>query len=82
MRGLRLTEIKSEGLKRDFTRYQLWEHPLRVSPDRLDLVWCEGKIIHHLRSWTEAVVYFNGLGPQYDQCEITIEGERWQREII
>jgi hypothetical protein len=55
MKTLRLTEIKSEGFKRNFTRYQLWEN---------------GIIIHHCRTRYDAYRLFKALAPYYDVLEV------------
>lgn len=75
MKGLRLTEIKSDGFRGRFSRYYLSEHTLVPQHNRRSF-WLSGRIIHHMRSWREASSYFSTLAPHYDERDLVLEGER------
>ena len=72
MKGLKLTQIKSNGLSRDFNRYQLSEHTMIPIQSSRDPLWLPGRIIHHLATWDEARIYFNTMAKQYDGFDYEI----------
>jgi hypothetical protein len=82
MKALKLTQIKSHGLRYDFWRYQLWEYDIwaiykhkknqQYLPRR---EWRNGRILHHARTWHEASKLFNELAPQYAAIDFETLGE-------
>jgi hypothetical protein len=80
MKALKLTQIKSHGLRYDFWRYQLWEYdlvkackrPSNLSPRLLRNNFCNGRILRHVRTWHEASKLFNELAPQYPVTDFEI----------
>jgi len=74
MKGLRLTCIKSEGLKLNFYRYQLWEHEIIPVQSGRENLWLPGRIIHHLKHWLEVREYVNALGPRYEEIDLEFSG--------
>ncbi len=77
MKGLRLTEIKSQvctmtGLELSLIRYQLWSHDLMPIQSTRRPLWLSGELIYNLRTRVEATEYFNVLAPEYDDLEVEI----------
>lgn len=73
MKGLRLLQIQSDGFWSNFNRYQLWEHELEFVQSTRPLLWLPGRIIHHLRTFGEAVEYYYALGKDYDEMNYQIK---------
>jgi len=76
MKGLRITRIESEGLRLNFSRFQLWEHELIYVQATRPLMWqAPGKIIHHLQDKHEVTEYVHALARQYDDVIFDYQGE-------
>jgi hypothetical protein len=83
MKALKLTQIKSHGLKYDFWRYQLWEYVIWEVWNWTTIngtptyrrEWRNGRILHHARTWHEASKLFNELAPQYAATDFETLGE-------
>lgn len=71
MKGLKLTQIRSDGFVCRFSRYQISEHHIVPSRDGKDL-WCRGEILYHFKTWKDASTCFNASAPDYQGMKIKL----------